>query len=121
MAEQEKSVTWVIVMLFLLIAVLGWAFAAAGYAHSEEGWRTGGVQGTDDTQGFRRGSRRALGDFIGNSFRQIPNMSAVISFTFEHRLWLVITVGVLEGLLLIGGYKMKSLEKELSGPRQRRR
>jgi len=121
MAEQERSTTWVIAMAMLLIAVFGWAFAAAGYAHSEEGWRSRGVQDADHTQSISRGSRRALFDFVANALEQIPNTPAVIGFTVKHRLWFALTVVVLEILALLSGVGLKALEKRLSSPPRRRK
>ncbi len=123
MSEQEKSVTWVIIMVMLLIAAFGWAFMAAGYAHSEEGWRGGIVEAGEPVR-IRSGSMRALGalaDFVSNAFFQIPNLGSVIAFNFKNLIWLPILIIVLELSAVFGGYKMKQLEKELqSGPRRRR-
>lgn len=119
--EQEKSIIWVIAMVVLLIAVFGWAFAAAGYAHSEQGWRSGGVQGAEQRRSISRGARRALFDFVANAFAQIPNMPAVIGFTIKRRLWLAMTVVVLEIVALISGAGLKALEKRLSSPPRRRK
>lgn len=118
-AENEKSVIWVIVMAMLLVSAFGWAFAAAGYAHNVEGWRTGGFEG-QAPGGIRSGSRRALADFVMNAVRQIPNAPQVIGFTLRHRLWLVVLFIALEGLVLLGGYMMRRLEQKLSSPPTRR-
>ncbi len=120
MSEQGKSVTWVIIMVMLLIAAFGWAFMAAGYAHSEEGWR-GGIVEPVRIRPVRMRALRALADFIGNAFSQIPNLGSVIAFNFKNRIWLPILIIGLELSVVFGGYKMKKLEKELqSGPRRRR-
>ena len=123
MAEQEKSVGWVIGALMFCIAALGWGFMAAEYAHNAEGWRTGGAAGGEEGPvGPRSAGGRALADFVGNSFEQLANLPAVIGFTFSRRIWLPIVIVVLEVVVVFVGIKMKSLEKELGGgPRQRRR
>lgn len=105
--KSEQSILWVVAMLMLAIAAFGWAFAAAGYAHAEQGWGSGA-------------GRRAMGAFIGNAFRQLPNVAAVIGFTFSKRLWLAILVIVLELLAVLAGVGMKKLEKDWSKPPKRR-
>lgn len=121
MAETEKSVTWVVAMVMLLIAAFGWAFMAAGYAHHQEGWRTGGAEATDGPMVPRRAGRAALADFFGNALQQIPNVFAVVSFSFTNQIWLPILILVLEVLAVIGGYQMQRLEESLNGPPGRRR
>jgi hypothetical protein len=121
MPESEKSVTWVVIMVMAFIASLGWAFMAAGYAHSEEGWRNGGAEATDGPLMPRRAGRAALSDFFGNALQQIPNCIAVFGFTFTNRIWLPITIIVLEVLAVFGGYKMKQLEESLNDSSSRRR
>ena len=105
--ESEQSILWVVVMLMLVIAAFGWAFAAAGYAHAAEGWGSGV-------------GRRAMGAFIGNAFRQLPNFFAVLGFLFSKRLWLAIIFIVLEVLAVCFGFWMKKLEKDWSKPPKRR-
>ena len=121
MPEKEQSVTWVIAMLMVVIAAFGWAFMAAGYAHHEEGWRSGGVQSNDrrttpHREIFFWGSLNASVDFVGNAFQQIPNCVSVVRFTFTNRIWLPIVVAVLEILAVCGGYAMKQLEQSLNKP-----
>ena len=106
--ESELSIGGVVVMLMLVIAAFGWAFAAAGYAHEFENWGSGV-------------GRRAFGSFIRNAFSQIPNFFAVVSFTFSKRFWLVIVILVLEGLALLAGLGMKKLERDWDKPPRRRR
>jgi hypothetical protein len=74
MAETEKSVTWVVVMVMLFIAAFGWAFMAAGYAHSEEGWRGGGVEAARGPMGPRRAGRAGphYGIFLATPFNKFP-------------------------------------------------
>jgi hypothetical protein len=44
-----------------------------------------------------------------------------VAWHFSNRIWLPIILIVLEVLALLGGIKMKSLEKELSQPSRRKR
>ena len=127
MAAGEKSVVWVIAMLMLFIAVLGWAFAAAQYAHGVESWRANPVENSGATRPLRRiaiyqMTASSLGDFVGNAFKQIPNLAAVASYNFRERLWLPLTVLTLEVLLVVVGFKMHALDRELSSvPRTKKR
>ncbi|HCO26171.1 MAG: hypothetical protein CME31_21250 [Gimesia sp.] len=109
-------------MLMLAIAAFGWAFAAAAYAHEKEGWRqeSSNLTETDrygvqydkrfeEAGNFRRQFRASWKDFIWNAIRQIPNAVSVISFNFQHRLWLVILFAVLEGGAVGLGYIMEKV------------
>lgn len=120
MDNGDMSLRWVVIGLLLLVAAVGWGFMAAGYAHAKEGWRSGGVQGASELESVRQAKRSSLRDFVGNAFRQLGNLPAVISHNFSERIWLPITILVIEGLVLFGGWKMKGLEQELSSPRHRR-
>ena len=83
-------------------------FRSSGLPHAEQGWGSGAGRG-------------ALGAFITNGLSQLGNLPAVVAFTFTKRLWLAIIIIVLEVGAVLGGIKMKQLEKELSSPRGRRR
>ena len=108
MPEKEKSVTWIIAMVMILILAFGWCFSAAAYAHEKEHWGSGAGRG-------------ALAAFIANGFGQLSNLPAVVAFTFTDRLWMALTIIGLEVGAVLGGIKMKQLEKELSSPGRRRR
>ena len=97
MAEEEKSIRWVVTMLMLAIALAGWCFAAAFY------FQSGSDEGGNETH------------FFVNAIIQIPNAASVISFTFRERFWLVIVVLVLEALALGFGAIAKKVEKDLEG------
>lgn len=121
--DEGTSTTAVIAMLMLAIAAFGWAFAAAAYAHDVEGWRQESTNLTaPDEDGIqydqrfeqggelRRQSRASWMDFIWNAVRQVPNVISVISFNFQHRLWLVILFACLEGGALGLGYAMSKID-----------
>jgi hypothetical protein len=125
-SEQGKSLTWVVVMLMVAIAGLGWAFAAAQYAHSEEGWRTEGAveaatRNAEEGRPTDLRGRRARADFFRNAFVQIPNAPAVVSFTFKNRLWLAILIGVLEAGALAFGWWARGLESKFENEDRTRR
>ncbi len=125
--DEGTSTTKVIAMLMLAIAITGWAFAVAAYAHAEEGWRMNQADRVseegkssdsneiiqderfEDGISFRRESRSSFRDFIWNAFRQIPNVFSVIAFNFQHRLWLVILFALLEGGAVFLGYLMEKV------------
>ena len=126
--DDGTSTTKVIAMLMIAIALFGWAFAAAAYAHVAEGWRMSEIeqvseenadddsneveydQRFEDSGNFRRESRASLRDFIWNAFRQIPNFFSVVAFSFQHRLWLVILIACLEAGALFLGYVMGKID-----------
>lgn len=120
--EEETSTFKIIAMLMVAIALFGWAFAAASYAHSEEGWRHAEANTVIDSDGNSRDTRfeeggsiprssaSSLKDFVGNAFRQIPNFFSVVAFNFQHRLWLVILFACLEGGALFLGYVMSKID-----------
>lgn len=120
---EEASTAKVVVMLMLAIAGFGWAFMAAAYAHEIEGWRQASTNLTEADQdgvqydqrfedggSINRQSRSSLWDFIGNAFRQIPNVFGVLAFSFQHRLWLIILIGCLEAGALGLGYAMSKID-----------
>lgn len=125
-SEQNKSLLWMVAMVALVIALFGWAFLAAGYAHHAEGWRQGGAETADEiggsssgrrgaTTSVRRVASRAFADFVMNAFRQVPNFPQVIAHNLQHRLWLVGLLVGLEGLVIFGGWKLRHLDRELAG------
>lgn len=116
MAEQNRSLAWVIVMLMVAIALLGWMYAASFYANSEEGWRARGVVSYSP----RRASRLVFVQLVVNGFVQVPNMPAVVGYIFRQRFWLVMVVAALELLAFLGGLQLKSLDRRLNTPRRRR-
>jgi hypothetical protein len=125
MAEQEgRSITWVIIMLMLVVAWLGWTSLAASYAHSEEEWQAlERPDETDDPPRFgRRGAIRSGGamlvtafvGWVANGFSQLPNLVSVIKFGFTERLWLVGLFAGFEVVILVLGLKMKQLEESFA-------
>ena len=117
--------------MMALIAAVCWAFAAAGYAHNELGWRTGGAQGAEargespgdnsrNTDRIGTASDRALADFLNNALEQIPNAGAVLGYTVRNSLWLVILFVVLEALPLVFYWKARALEEELADDARKR-
>jgi hypothetical protein len=125
--SEEESKGWslkvVMLLVMLLIAWFGWAVAAAQYAQAVEGWQAVPAP----PEGLRPGGYRVsrvralaamvvgLGSFVANSVRQVPDLPAVIGFTFRERLGLVWIFAGLELAALLGGLWMMRLERELYG------
>lgn len=124
--EDSKGAPIAIVALALIgfVAAFFWAFAAAAYAHSEEGWRKGGVEAAAEGGGrmsIRGTARRSFWDFVVNAFRQIPRFGAVMRHTFENRWWLVGLFVAMEGAIIFGAWQARRIEQEWSGPHRKSR
>jgi len=112
------------VLLLVVVALSGWAFAAAGYAQAVDGWhaRQGAASAVRHVRG--RGLTMlavTLWDFFLNAILQVPHVFAVIAFTFRERFWLPVTFAIIEVLVLVGGWRLAGLEKEMSSRRRWRR
>jgi hypothetical protein len=122
-ADEEISVTWVVVMVMIGIAAFGWGFLAGSYAgaHSSTLSRMSADSNDDNTRSLRRVQRRAVATFVGHAIEQLPNLPAVISWHFSNRIWLPIMIIVFEVGALIGAYALKKVETALKTPKQRGR
>lgn len=124
MADDGKSLTWIVVMVMLGIAVFGWGFLAGSYAgaHSPKLSEMSADETEDvDTRSLRSARRGAVAAFVGNGLEQLPNLPAVIAWHMSNRIWLPILILVLEVGAVIGAYAMKKVENSLEKPKQRRR
>jgi len=128
MAEDEKSLTWVVVRVMSGIAVFGWGFLAGSYdgTHYSKLSEMSAAELEDvDTRSRRswRGRRDFVGEavyiFVGNAIQQLPNLPTVISWHITNRIWLPITIVVLEVGALLGASSMKKLESALKKPKRR--
>lgn len=123
MADGEKSLTWIVVMLMACIALFGWGFLAGSYdgAHSPNMSEMDPKDHKDvDVRMMRRPDRVGIAKFIGNAIAQLPNMPTVISWHMSNRIWLPITIIALEVGALLGAILLKRVEKALEAPRRRR-
>ncbi|MCA9057444.1 MAG: hypothetical protein KDA85_03060 [Planctomycetaceae bacterium] len=117
MAEQGKSIRWIVIWSSVLLVYLAWGFMAGSFAGS-----THGVIVT----GRRRPNAigmllSALYTFVITSILELPNFLTVIGWTFQNRIWIPILFLMLEIGLLAGGYGLQKLEQNLSAPRSKRR
>ena len=117
MADDRKSVTWVVVMVIIFIAVFGWLVLADSYALA----CGQSIKFFSPTIYSRNSLGAQIGRVVGNGLVQLPNLPAVISWHMSNRIWLPIMIVVLEGAALIGGCAMKKVESALKNPKQRRR
>jgi len=105
--EEELPVWYVTLFLMLFVAWLAWAFAAAGYATEQEGLSPFG--------------RRLFRLFVWNAVAKLPDLPAVLSYTFKEKLWMPITLAVVEVLVVLLGVVLKVVEKQMVSTKKRRR
>ena len=131
MAEDEKSLTWIIIAAAIFVVVFGWGFLAGSYAGAHAtpmSDMTADEMQELDTRGSsraRRGASRArrgaVRAFIGNSIEQLPNLPAVISWHFSNRIWLPILIALAMLGVVGGGFALRKVEQNLSQPKHKRR
>ena len=124
MAEGEKSLIWIIVMVMACIALFGWGFLAGSY----DGAHSGNMSEitAEELKDLKLPSPRrvrgfSIGTFIGNAIEQLPNCVTVVTWHLSNRIWLPVTIVALEVAVLIGGVVLKRVESALETPRSRRR
>ncbi len=124
MADQGKSVTWIVVAAAVFVVVAGWGFLAGSYAGSRSGSLT---ELSDEeaeafeSRGVSQARRGAVGTFVGHSIEQLPNMPTVISWHFSNRIWLPILIALALAGVIGGGFGLKAVERNLNQPRHRKR
>ena len=129
MGDGEKSITWIVTAVMILIAIFGWGFLAGSYdgAHSERlSEMSPRVRPDSDIRLIRRPgvvtvAVAAAVKFTYTAFAQIPNMRLVIGWHFSNRVWLPLTIVALEMLAFLGGFSLKYLESQLAQPYRRKR
>lgn len=120
--REGISVGTMTLWLAIVVALLGWGFAAGLYASGYEApVLPGRIRG--------RGAAAAGGimllvqgvaTFVYNAFAQIPNFFAVVGDTFRNRLWFVIVFVLLEAAVLLGGWQIGRLERHMEEQQRRR-
>jgi hypothetical protein len=131
MAESEKSISWIVTAVMIVIAIFGWGFLAGSYdgAHSEMQYSDGQTEFEGLPVRARRPGRWSVVAgainagiyFTATSFKQLPNFFSVISWHLTNRIWLPGIILVLEAGAFVGGLALTSLEKKLAQPYRRRR
>lgn len=106
--SPNRSIRWVVIMLAIAVLAVGWGVLAAAYD-------SGGI-------GVIGRGRVAQVSFFANALRYLPRFFEVMADSFQHRLWLIITIAVAFVGVFVLGAVMKRLDRELYGsPRSRRR
>ena len=129
MAEGEKSITWIVTAVMVVIALFGWGFLAGSYdgAHAEVlDELPADVQRDSNIRLTRRPSVVTVAvaaaiKFTYTALAQMPNLPSVIAWHFSNRVWLPLTIVLLEVLAFLGGFSLKYLESQLSQPYHRNR
>jgi hypothetical protein len=112
--RRGMSMSRMVILLMVAIAVIGWALAAAGYAQSELGFKP------------QRSTGRlfifvGLGQFLWNAIAQIPNIWHVAVFTVTERWGLLIVLAVLEAGAVGFGVWARQLERQFDKQDRRAR
>lgn len=106
--------------MIALTMAIAWCVVAGEYAKEEEGWTPAGG---GMVRGWRSMGAAAIAGTISlaiNGVQQIPNVIAVVKFSFENQVWTLIGFAILIGLMIAGAVAMKRLEHELEKPYRRR-
>lgn len=125
MSDESSSISlkWIVIATMIFVAFLGWGCAASFYSANVEGFHANAPTGLA-IRGGRRLSLLAIpygiATFCYVAVSQLPNLLAVSGYIFQHHIWLPITILVVEGLVVAGGFGLKKLEKELEVPSKRR-
>ncbi len=124
--QREFPIIVVVVLMMIVVGVFGWCFMAKQYSNELKARENAGRPEQIPLAVPRRG--RGLAMMIGamvdltvTGITQIPNMQGVLSFNFTKRLWLPVSVIVVEGLLVGVGFGLKQVEKQLEGPPKRKK
>ncbi|MCA9092636.1 MAG: hypothetical protein KDA68_04065 [Planctomycetaceae bacterium] len=124
--QREFPIIVVVVLMMIVVGVFGWCFMAKQYSNELKARENEGRPEQIPLAVTRR--RRGLGMMIGaivdltvTGITQIPNLEGVLSFNFTKRLWLPVSVIVVEGLLVGVGFGLKHVEEQLEDPPKRKK
>jgi hypothetical protein len=112
--EKGKSLRWMVTMLMLLMAAIGWGIAAGSYASDLQGWGPDSQHGeeivvTNVVVEFASGAAR----FVWNAVIQIPNVHRVVLHTITRHPGILIVVGLLETGVWGFSWWMAKVEQQL--------
>ncbi|GAB5439726.1 MAG: hypothetical protein Fues2KO_00750 [Fuerstiella sp.] len=123
MAEEGKSISWIVGASLALVAYLGWGVMAGAWAGLE-------VEAIDMAAGTGRVRTArgftfalmfsAVANFVIISVTELPDFSSVMAWHFTERIWVPILIFLLMGAVLGGGIALMRLEKTLAGPPKRK-
>lgn len=112
-AKDSREIPWmgVVALVSAITIWFTWSFMAAAYATEVQGWSSTGEEVSVD---MRRTAARSFAGLIINGFTQIPNISQVFRYNYNHKIWLP-SLGLLFLLVVVCvGLGMNKLDKELS-------
>lgn len=119
--RKDKSITWIVAGVMIVVAVFGWGCLASAYAGAHAP-----VVDDDDEVGMPRmrvgrGAAIVMAfvailTFLYHSISEIPNLPWVIGWSLSNRFGLVLGILLVELLVIGGGLGLKSLEKKLAEP-----
>jgi uncharacterized membrane protein len=110
MADDERSIAWIVVSVAILVAVFGWGFLAGSYAgaHAKPMSEMSDAElEALDLRGVSTASRAAPVVFLENAIEQLPNFVTVVSWHFANRIWLPILIGLAMAGVVGGGFALK--------------
>jgi hypothetical protein len=130
------SATTVVIALSIALVLLTWAVSASAYATARFQAEVAAAQAAgEDRPGEVMFPRRVgrvgafvaliylFGEFFKNALIELPRAPQVIYYVFTERLVIPLGAAVLEGLLIVGGLGLKSVERSLeqSSPAKRKK
>jgi hypothetical protein len=126
-SDSDKSITWIVTAVMIVIAVFGWGFLAGSYVGAHPVERKIQVP-TANVSDIRVGRESVItvgiaasAVFIYTAVTQLPNFFTVILWHLTDRIWLLVLLLLLEVLAVAGGWSLRQLEQQLAKPYQPRR
>ena len=112
---KGKSIRWMVMMLMLVMAGMGWGIASGGYATDVQGWgpasyKREGVVVVSPVIEFAVGAVR----FLWNALVQIPSAHRVVWHTLTERPGTLVVIALLESAVGVFGWWAGRLERELA-------
>ena len=113
---DEKSITWVVIAMAIVILLFGWGILANSYATAME------LQNIDPDNPPMPSGRgrsalvRSLVIFTIHSFREVPRFFTVIAWNLQHRMWLFGLIALAEVATVAFGFGMKLFEGVADDP-----
>jgi uncharacterized BrkB/YihY/UPF0761 family membrane protein len=111
---KGRSIRWMITMLMLLMAGIGWGIAAGSYAHDIEGWGPEMHHGDEivvvnpAVEFFINGLR-----YFWNALVQIPHVHRVAWHTITLHPGILVVIAMLETGVWCFGWWVSKVEKQL--------
>jgi hypothetical protein len=111
---EGRSIRWMVTMLMLLMAGIGWGMAAGSYAQDVEGWGPGRHHGDEIVV------VNPMVEFVINGVRyflnalvQIPQIHRVAGHTLTVHPGILVVIALLEAGVWCFGWWVSKVEKEL--------